>query len=94
MVFEGVDRSLKICACQIHIKFPQQLHTARRALRVIAQAQAGLVPPKNIRSNDHKTVGRVLIGDRANMGIDAPDLLDQNEPWPLLFGGQAEVGVE
>jgi hypothetical protein len=60
----------------------------------VAEFDAALLAPEDVGRQHHKAVQRVLLGQRADVRVDAEYLLEQHQPRPAASRGQREIGVE
>ena len=69
----------------------EQLEGPRAAGLVVGQVHPRREAPEQVGRQHHVAVQRVLVGQRPDMFIDAPDLLDQHDPRPAAGGRQREI---
>ena len=67
---------------------------ALAVFRSVAQLDTRRLAPEDVGRQHHVAVERVLLGHRADVLVDAEDLLEQHQPRPLSGRGQCQITLE
>src|SRR5689334_19536451 len=60
----------------------------------VSQLDAGLDAPEQIRNECDKSMRRIPVSDIAQVLIDAKDLLEHDDAWPITTRRQCQVTIK